>query len=303
MRRFAARVALLGAAVLVGLVLAPTGLLGGFTDAGPGGFHTTADAADAPAASGDGSDATELTTYGCQETFATTEVPASWARPKVPPNFDVASSPFLPGGDARPTAWFVLVSSHCDTIVYDGPDAERTEVTDGERFWYAIAVDPPAAYENDDAVVHFYPLRFVVSHDEAASVLSSWDLPAETGSITLDRRVDEEQARSWTMTADKGNVSYRLDAETGSWFPFGTPLVRIFGEAQGGSVDHAVDVQPQGNTMWSWPNTLAFDLDDPDGPAPAPHTVGTSVNGNLKMTPSGQVALEGSLVSLPDAGS
>lgn len=252
----------------------------------------------------DGSDRpaipTGFQTIGCRESFAASEVPTAQVREEVPEGFEPSPSPFSPDSGVRPTAWFVMVTSHCESIAYDGPDVDETVVDGGQRFWYAVAVDPPDAYEDPEVDVYFYPLRLVVSDPAAVASLSAWNLPAETGSLNLAEHAGGPAGRAWTVTADGADISYRLDAGTGGWTDFHDPTVRLFGAPENGTVTKGVDFTPQGKTSVSSVNVLSFRLEASDSPFPSPSPP-VPATGNVKQTPSGEVALEGSLVTFPDA--
>lgn len=238
----------------------------------------------------------EFTMFGCQETFASLEVPKALVDAHVPSGFEPIPSPFSPSVDLRPTAMFVAVTSHCDKIVFDGPQTDAREASDTHRLWYAVAVDPPDEFEDADVDVYFYPFRFVVSEDTSSQILTDWEQHVETGAIELSRQATGAHPLVWDIDVESQEVSFEQGARGAIKPAFHDPLVRLFAHPSDGTVDHAIDMEPQGNTRFTVASQLDIDLDARDSPFPSA-IPRQAVDGNLKVTPSGEVALHGDLVS------
>lgn len=221
---------------------------------------------------------------GCRETFVSLEVPASQVADDLPDGFDPVPPPGLSVG-LRPTAWFVMVSAHCEAT-----EAGDETIEDAQSMWYAIAVDPPNRYKYANRFVYFYPLKIAVGDPAQAAILSDWHLPVETGDLTLDAAVEADQAWAWQVGAETGNVSYSLQATAAGRGPMHDITVRLVHEGVDGN-DTAVDLSTQGNTFVSTVGSFTFDLDAPGSPFPGPLAGPPYGTSNVKVTPPGEDSL------------
>lgn len=298
-------------AATIAILLLTAGLTGCLSDGGDGGNRTVGNgtAGDEVRANGsteqdrsspaEGNQTTEpeepdpsrdatpskLVKFGCRETFASTEAPASWAREQVPEGFEPIPNPALGDSDAGESAWFAMVSAHCEETRIG-----NTSVDAAHSLWYAIAVDPPDAYENGAAYVHFYPLQIVVGNQTQLDHLQAWGLPAETGNFQLERTADEEGAWAWGLQVESPEATYTLDARASGSTDFHDPTVRLIAVDDEHNTTALVDLTPQGNTRVSSTGSFTYQLEAPDAPATGTGHA-TSPFSNVKVTPSGQPSL------------
>lgn len=221
---------------------------------------------------------------GCRETFVSLEVPASQVADDLPDGFEPTPPPGLSVG-LRPTAWFVMVSAHCEAT-----EAGDETIDDAQSLWYAIAVDPPSVYKHANRFVYFYPLTIAVGDPAQAEILADWHLPVETGDVTLDAAAESDEARAWQVGAETGNVSYSLQATAAGRDPMHDITVRLVHEGVDGN-STAVDLSTQGNTFVSTVGSFTFDLDGPGSPFPGPLASSPYGTSNVKVTPPGEDSL------------
>lgn len=269
---------------LVLLTMASAGCItsqGGVADAAGG--ASTPGAADAPG-DANASAPDSLMKIGCRETFVSVEVPAELVADQLPEGFEPIPQPGLSVG-VRPTAWFVMVSAHCEAT-----EVGDQRIPDAQSFWYAVAVDPPEKYERGDAFVHFYPLGILVGKPSQADHLEAWDLPVHVGDVGSSILAEDDRAWVWDVHASTDEVDYSLQAVSAGRQPMHDITVRMIHVGDDGNAT-AVDLSPQGNTNVSYGGSFTFDLQAPDSPLPVPAEGIPYALSNVKVTPPDRDAL------------
>lgn len=146
---------------------------------------------------------TTLTFRDCYEHLGVVPVPASAYADRLPAGFSLASYAGEPSGTS---AALEVVGEACDR-----PDGTRISTVTT-----ALLVDPPDAWENENAFGHGLVLSWVTTSEHHARVNEAWGFGdvAETGDVSLEE-TRTPAARQGTLQVSAGETTLRLETLAG----------------------------------------------------------------------------------------
>lgn len=200
------------------------------TDRAPG-SPSFADGAPAP---------TSLQVRDCYEHAGFFPVPASAYEGKLPDGFELASYQEEPSGHSAVLEVFAAACEH----------PNGTTVSWAET---VLRVDPPGAWENEDAIGHGLILSWVTTSEHRARVNDAWGLGdvVQTGDVSL-KEAQTPAVRQGTLHVSTGETTFRLETLAGGPPDQAAGIeFRVFGLGDDGTVTGAKDV------TWTQ-NTAAF---------------------------------------------
>lgn len=174
---------------------------------------------------------TTLTYQDCYEQWASLPVPAEPYRDLLPEGFSLAS---FQGEPTNETGTLFVLGQTCR-----GPDGAEFS-----RAFVDLAVDPPDAWEDDDALLHALMLSYVTTSQRRADVIQAWGFGAvaDHGEVTLARN-GTPAARHGTLQASAGETNFSLEtAVEGQPVEAGNGTARQFALGPSGRVTGAMEL-------------------------------------------------------------
>ena len=167
----------------------------------------------------------------CVEHSGVFTYPAIQAEPYLPPGFEAtgSSGQDLPGDRAS----LVIMVLDCEG---PAPDARSTQ-------WFVwLVVDPPEAYTNDDAALHYLQVRAVTTSETLHQQMDAWGISnLLLGDVELEGAPGAPGLDAWQTTADDGSGSATMRSRAVGDHPELAPgTIRIFG-VEDGEVTGMVD--------------------------------------------------------------
>lgn len=172
-------------------------VLAGCIDSGEATLQGAAD--DAAAGQDTMDDMESFVLEDCIEQAAIFTFPAEQADPYLPDGFTATG---LDGGPLPGRATFIPLLLRCAT------DLDTDDVT---LLFNFIVVEPPEAYKDPDAALHYIPVSGVTTSANLSARFAAWNVTAvPRGELAFDGEPDGPGVETWTMEALTDDGGARL---------------------------------------------------------------------------------------------